>query len=89
MIIKEVNHTPNVKMPTISLSVSKNFLARHLFDDCSDGKVEFFKGGQMEQIQNIFCELSSPNIRNFMTTSKSVVSLDKFLDKRCSFSRCP
>jgi hypothetical protein len=34
---------PNVKMPMISLSASKTFLARHLFDDCSDGKVEFFK----------------------------------------------
>ncbi len=45
LIIEEVNCTLNVKMPTISLSASKTFLARHPFDDCSDGKVEYFKGG--------------------------------------------
>jgi len=106
---KEVNCTLNVKMFAISLSAIKTFLARHLLDNCSNGKVELFKGEQLEQIQDKFYELSSPNIRNLiasfkhclgggyidnilelkskvdMITSKIVVSLDKFLDKRCSF----
>jgi hypothetical protein len=41
---------PDVKMFVISLNVSKTFLARHLLDDYSDGKMEFFKCEQMEQI---------------------------------------
>jgi hypothetical protein len=35
---------PDVKMSTISLSASKTFLAKHLLDDCSNAKVELFKG---------------------------------------------
>ncbi len=41
---------PNVKMSMISLSANKTFLARYLFDDCSNGKVELFKGEHFEQI---------------------------------------
>jgi hypothetical protein len=40
----------NVKMSMISLSASKTFLARHLLNDYSDGKVEFFEGEQLEHI---------------------------------------
>ncbi len=61
---------PNVKMFAISLSASKTFLARHMLDDYSDGKMEFFKGEQMEQIQNNLCELSSPNIHNLVASFK-------------------
>ncbi len=50
LIMEKINRTLNVKMPMISLSVNKTFLARYLFDDCNDGKMELFKGGQMEQI---------------------------------------
>ncbi len=39
-ITREVDPMPNVKMSMISLSASKTFLARHLLNDCSDGKVE-------------------------------------------------
>ncbi len=44
LIVEEVVCTPNAKMYVISLSARKTFLARQLLDDCSDGKVELFKG---------------------------------------------
>ncbi len=50
LITKEVVFMPNIKMCMISYSASKTFLVRHLLDDCSDGKVELFKGQQLEQI---------------------------------------
>jgi len=43
LIVEEVVRTPYAKMFAISLSVSKTFLARHLLDDYSDGKVELLK----------------------------------------------
>jgi hypothetical protein len=49
-IVEEVDCMPNVKMSMISLSANKTFLARYLFDDCSNGKVELFKGEHFEQI---------------------------------------
>ncbi len=49
-IAEAVNCTPDVKMFAISLGAIKTFLARYLLDDCSDGKVELFKGEQLEQI---------------------------------------
>ncbi len=57
-------------MSTISLSASKTLLAKHLLDDCSNAKVELFKGEQLEQIQDKFYELSSPNIRNLIASFK-------------------
>jgi hypothetical protein len=44
LIVEEVNWTPDTKMFTISLSANKTFLARHLLNECSDGKVELLKG---------------------------------------------
>jgi hypothetical protein len=44
LIAKEVDRMPNAKMSMISLSASKTFLVRHLFNDCNDGKVELLKG---------------------------------------------
>jgi hypothetical protein len=106
LIVEEVVRMPYVEMSMISLSASKTFLVRHLLAECNDGKVELFKTEELEQIQNKFYELSSPNVRNLvasfkhhlgggyinsprvgMTTSKNVASLDKVLNKRCSFSR--
>jgi hypothetical protein len=43
LIIEEVVCKPNAKMFVISLSARKT-LARQVLDDCSDGKVELFKG---------------------------------------------
>jgi len=91
-------------MFAISLSASKTFLARHLLDDYSDGKVEFFKGEQMEQIQNNFYELSSPNICNLIASFKHHPSggyIDNILElksksflgqvfgQKVFFSKCP
>ncbi len=50
LIVEEVNHTHDMKMSLIFLSVNKTFLARHLFNDCNDAKVELLKGEQLEQI---------------------------------------
>jgi hypothetical protein len=56
-------------MFTISLSVNKT-LAKHFLDDCNDGKMEFLKGEQMEQIQNNFYELNFPNVHNLVASFK-------------------
>jgi len=53
----------------ISLSASKTFLARRLLD-YNDGKVELFKGEKLEQIQDKFCELNSPNVCNLVASFK-------------------
>jgi hypothetical protein len=39
LIIKDVDHSPNAKIYAISVSGSKTFLARHLFNDCNNGIV--------------------------------------------------
>ncbi len=57
-------------MYAISRSANKTFLARHLLDDYSDGKMEFLKGEQLEQIQDKFYELNFPNVRNFVVSFK-------------------
>jgi hypothetical protein len=44
LIIEEVDRMLDAKMFAISLNANKNFLAKHLLDDCKDGKVELFKG---------------------------------------------
>jgi hypothetical protein len=44
LIAKEVDDTPDVNIFSISLNVSKTFLASYLFDDSSNGIVELFKG---------------------------------------------
>ncbi len=70
LIEEKVDYTPNVKIFVISLSVNKTFLARHLFDDCSDGTIELFNGEQLEHIKDKFCELNSLNICNLVASFK-------------------
>jgi hypothetical protein len=48
LIVKEVHPMPANKISLISLSVSKIFLATHLFDDNGDGFMDLFKGKQLE-----------------------------------------
>jgi len=48
------NYTPNVKIYAILLSVSKTFLATHLFYDSGDGPMEFLNDKQLEHIQDTF-----------------------------------
>ncbi len=47
LIIEEVNHTPNLKISTISLNANKTFLAKHLLDDNGNGIVEFLHDEQL------------------------------------------
>ncbi len=54
LIVKEVDHTLDVKIFAISLGVSKTLLAMHLFDDSGDGIVELLNDEQLEQIQDKF-----------------------------------
>jgi hypothetical protein len=70
LIAKEVDHTHDAKIFSISLSASKTFLANYLFDDSNDGKVELLKGEQLEHIWDKFCELSFPNVWNFIASFK-------------------
>jgi hypothetical protein len=70
LIAEEVDHMPDAKISLISFSVSKTFLANYLLDDSRDGIVEFLKGEQLEQIQDKFCELSSPNVHNLVAFFK-------------------
>ncbi len=44
LIIEEVNPTLDAQISMISLSVSKTFLATHLFDDSGDGLMDLCKG---------------------------------------------
>ncbi len=62
LITEEVNYTPNVKIYAILLSVSKTFLATHLFDDTGDGPMEFLNDKQLEHIQDTFFKLNSFNM---------------------------
>jgi hypothetical protein len=41
---KEVDHTPNANIFSISLNVNKTFLASYLLDDSKDGTMHLFKG---------------------------------------------
>jgi hypothetical protein len=50
LITNEMNYMFDAKIFAISLSVSKTFLARHLFDDCSNGIVELLNNEQLEHI---------------------------------------
>jgi hypothetical protein len=50
LIEEDVNCTLNMKMSTISLSVSKSFLGKHLFNDNVNGTKEFLKGEQWKYI---------------------------------------
>jgi len=70
LITKEVDHTFDTKIFSISLNVSKTFLASYLFDDYSNGIMELLKGEQLEHIQDKFCELSFPNVRNLVASFK-------------------
>jgi hypothetical protein len=62
LIIEEAICTHDAKTSIISLNASNTFLARYLFNDCSNGIVELFKGEQLDHIQDKFYELSSPNV---------------------------
>jgi hypothetical protein len=70
LITKEVVCTPYAKMFVISLNASKTHLVGHLLDDYNNGKVKLFKGQQLEQIHDKFCELNPPNIRNLVAYLK-------------------
>ncbi len=50
LIEEDVDCTLNTKMSTISLSVSKSFLGKHLFNDNVNGTKEFLKGEQWKYI---------------------------------------
>jgi hypothetical protein len=49
LIVKKVDHTPNAKISTITLSANKTFLANHLLEDNGDDTVELIDGEQLEK----------------------------------------
>jgi hypothetical protein len=44
LIVEEVDHTPNVKISTISLVVNGTLLVTHLLDDSGDDIMELLNG---------------------------------------------
>jgi hypothetical protein len=50
LITKEVVCTLYAKTFAIPFNVSKTFLAKHPFNDCNDGTMEFLRGEQLEHI---------------------------------------
>ncbi len=57
LITEEVDCMLDVKISSISFSASKTFLVSYLLDDYSDGTGQLLKGGQLEHMQEKFCEL--------------------------------
>jgi hypothetical protein len=72
LIEEEVNRMFNAKISTISLSISKSFLVKHLFNDSRDNSGEVLKGHWLEQIQDKFIVLSSSNVHNLVFCSSNV-----------------
>lgn len=54
----------------ISLRANKYLLAKHLFNDNNGNNMELLKGKQLEQIQDKFIELNSPNVHNLVASFK-------------------
>jgi hypothetical protein len=86
LIVKKVDRTPNANIIFISLNGSKTFFASYLLDYCNNGTMEFFKGGQLEHIQNKFCEFSYPNVHNLVVSFKCHSGggyIDNILELKC------
>ncbi len=71
LIEEEVNRTPIAKIFAISLSASKSFLAKHLFNVNGDNNCKVFKGHQLKEIQDKFILLSSSHVCNLVALFKN------------------
>jgi len=67
---KEVSRTLGATMLVITLPKSKTFLLEHLLNEDGHGLVEVLKGDKLRQVMDKFLALSSPNVRNLVTSFK-------------------
>jgi hypothetical protein len=70
LIGEQVAKTPTTTNSAIALSASKDFLTTYLFYN-GEGKKEMLKGEEMEEVMDRFQFLSSPNIRNVISSFRS------------------
>ena len=70
LIAKQVAKTPTATNSAIALSASKEFLTNHLFHH-GEGEKQILKGEEMEEVMDRFQMLSSPSIRNVISSFRS------------------
>ena len=70
LIAEQVAKTPTATNSAITLSASKDFLGHYLFHD-GQGEKKMLKVEEMEEVMDCFQYLSSPSIRNVISSFRS------------------
>ena len=70
LIAEQVTKTPTATNSAITLSASKDFLGHYLFHD-GQGEKKMLKAEEMEEVMDHFQYLSSPSIRNVISSFRS------------------
>ena len=70
LIGEQVAKTPSTTNSAIALSASKDFLTNHLFHH-GEGEKKILKRDEMEEVMERFQSLSSPSIRNIISSFRS------------------
>ena len=70
LIMEQVARTPTATNSAITLSTSKDFLGHYLFHD-GQGEKKMLKPEEMEEVMDRFQYLSSPSIRNVISSFRS------------------
>ena len=70
LIAEQVAKTPTATNSTITLSASKDFLGHYLFHN-GEGEKKMLKPEEMEEVMDRFQYLSSPSIRNVISSFRS------------------
>ncbi len=70
MLVEEICHMPISTTLAITLSISKTFLSRHLFNDDGEGHVEVLKDEKLDQALLKFAPLCFDGICNLIASLK-------------------
>jgi len=70
LLAEQVAKNPTATNSAIALSAGKDFLTNYLFHT-GEGEKEMLKGEEMEEVMDRFQYLSSPNIRNVISSFRS------------------
>ena len=70
LIAEQVAKTPTATNSAITLSASKDFLEHYLFHN-GEGEKKMLKAEEMEEVMDCFQYLSSPSIRNVISSFRS------------------
>jgi hypothetical protein len=70
LIAQEVSKTPTAKNSTIAMAVSKEFLDKYLIHS-GPGPKKMLWGQELEDVLDKFEHLSSPNLQNTISLSRS------------------